>query len=81
MNSLRLLYDRRYVVNLSALMLSNNVSNIDQGWDDDLEEDRLRKIRHELEPGDVIELVKNVARIVGVDSSRKSFWTDHRHVE
>ncbi|KAF8315416.1 beach-domain-containing protein [Clavulina sp. PMI_390] len=41
----------------------------DQGWDDDLEEDRLRKIRHELEPGDVIEVVKNVSRIVGVDSS------------
>lgn len=43
---------------------------VDQGWDNDLEEDRLRKIRHELEPGDIIELVKNVARIVGVDSSR-----------
>ena len=41
------------------------------GWDDDLEEDRLRKIRHELEPGDVIEVVRNVSRVVGVDSSRE----------
>jgi len=46
--------------------------SLDQsGWDNDLEEDRLRKIRHELEPGDVIELVRNVSRVVGVDSSRE----------
>lgn len=43
----------------------------DQSWDDDTTEDKHRKIRHELEPEDVIEDVRNVARIVGVDSSRK----------
>jgi len=29
-------------------------------------------VRHELEPGDVIEVVRTIARIHGVDSSRKS---------
>ena len=48
------------------------------GWDDDLEEDRLRKIRHELEPGDVIDAVKNVSRVVGVDSSREWLWRSNR---
>lgn len=48
------------------------------GWDDDLEEDRLRKIRHELEPGDVIDAVKNVSRVVGVDSSREWLWRYNR---
>lgn len=58
-------------------LLAKILANVDapiadqKGWDDDLEEDRLRKIRHELEPGDVIEVVKNVARIVGVDSARE----------
>lgn len=48
------------------------IGSLDQsGWDNDLEEDRLRKIRHELEPGDVIELVRNVSRVIGVDSSRE----------
>ena len=30
-------------------------------------------MRHELEPGDVIEAVSTIARIHGVDSSRESF--------
>ena len=35
-------------------------------------------VRHELEPGDIIEAVTTVARIDGVDSSRK--WLSfHRH--
>ena len=34
-------------------------------------EDKHRRVRHELEPGDVIDAVKTVARISGVDSSRK----------
>ena len=38
---------------------------------DDVVDDKLRRIRHELEPGDVIEAVASVARIDGVDSSRK----------
>ena len=29
-------------------------------------------MRHELEPGDVIEAVSTIARITGVDSSRES---------
>ncbi|VDB88447.1 unnamed protein product [Peniophora sp. CBMAI 1063] len=32
-------------------------------------DDKLRRVRHELEPGDVIEAVSTVARITGVDSS------------
>jgi len=34
-------------------------------------EDKHRRVRHELEPGDVIEAVTTVARIDGVDSSRQ----------
>ena len=34
-------------------------------------EDKHRRVRHELEPGDVIEAVSTIARITGVDSSRK----------
>lgn len=37
-----------------------------------MKDDKLRRIRHELEPCDVIEAVKTVTRIVGVDSSRSS---------
>lgn len=36
---------------------------------EDIVDDKLRRIRHELEPGDVIEAVATVARIAGVDSS------------
>jgi hypothetical protein len=35
-------------------------------------DDKHRRVRHELEPGDVIEAISTVARITGVDSSRKS---------
>ena len=38
-------------------------------------DDKLRRVRHELEPGDVIEAVSTVARITGVDSSREPFTT------
>ena len=37
---------------------------------EDVVDDKLRRVRHELEPGDVIEAVATVARIAGVDSSR-----------
>ena len=40
-------------------------------WVDDVSEDKHRRVRHELEPGDVVEAVVTVARIVGVDSSRQ----------
>ena len=36
-------------------------------------DDKHRRVRHELEPGDVIEAVSTIARITGVDSSRESF--------
>ncbi|KAH8103359.1 beach-domain-containing protein [Cristinia sonorae] len=37
--------------------------------DEEVQEDKHRRVRHELEPGDVIEAVYTVARITGVDSS------------
>jgi hypothetical protein len=39
---------------------------------EDVTDDKHRRVRHELEPGDVIEAVSTIARITGVDSSRKS---------
>ncbi|KAJ7075426.1 beach-domain-containing protein [Mycena belliarum] len=36
---------------------------------EDIADDKHRRVRHELEPGDVIEAVTTVARIAGVDSS------------
>ncbi|KAF4607270.1 hypothetical protein EYR38_001331 [Pleurotus pulmonarius] len=36
---------------------------------EDIADDKHRRVRHELEPGDVIEAVATVARIAGVDSS------------
>ncbi|TDL19109.1 beach-domain-containing protein [Rickenella mellea] len=38
-------------------------------WVDDFAEDKHRRVRHELQPGDVIEAVSTVTRIAGVDSS------------
>lgn len=37
---------------------------------EEVTEDKHRRVRHELEPGDVIDAVTTVARIDGVDSSR-----------
>ena len=39
---------------------------------DDVVEDKHRRVRHELEPGDVIEAAETVARISGIDSTRES---------
>ncbi|KAG5653218.1 hypothetical protein H0H81_001695 [Sphagnurus paluster] len=36
---------------------------------EEISEDKHRRVRHELEPGDIIEAVATVARIAGVDSS------------
>ena len=46
-------------------------------WADDDPEDKHRRVRHQLEPGDVIEAVTTVARVIGVDSSGKveTFYT------
>ncbi|EAU86631.2 hypothetical protein CC1G_07289 [Coprinopsis cinerea okayama7 len=41
----------------------------DKQLTEEVVDDKLRRIRHDLEPGDVIEAVATVARIVGVDSS------------
>lgn len=49
----------------------NDVVDVDrQQLAEDIVDDKLRRVRHELEPGDVIEAVATVARIDGVDSSR-----------
>jgi hypothetical protein len=40
---------------------------------EDIVDDKLRRIRHELEPGDVIEAVTSVARVYGVDAYRAFF--------
>lgn len=42
---------------------------------EEITDDKHRRVRHELEPGDVIEAVTTVARIAGVDSSRASSQT------
>ncbi|KAM6494725.1 hypothetical protein JOM56_009348 [Amanita muscaria] len=47
---------------------------------DDIVEDKHRRVRHELEPGDVIEAVQTVARIAGVDSSPGLFIIGKTHV-
>jgi hypothetical protein len=44
---------------------------VDRQLAEEIMEDKHRRVRHELEPGDVIEAVGTVARIVGVDSSRQ----------
>lgn len=45
---------------------------------DDDPEDKHRRVRHQLEPGDVIEAVTTVARVVGVDSSGKGDILENR---
>ncbi|KAG8823617.1 hypothetical protein FRC17_009281 [Serendipita sp. 399] len=41
----------------------------EQQWDEDVSDDKHRRVRHELEPGDVIQDVRNVTRVTGVDAS------------
>lgn len=50
---------------------------VDQQLAEEISDDKHRRVRHELEPGDVIEAVATVARIAGVDSSRQclSRWS------
>ena len=45
---------------------------VEHQLEDEVIEDKHRRVRHELEPGDVIEAAETVARIAGVDSSRMS---------
>ena len=51
------------------MRLSLSVS--DRQLAEDIADDKHRRVRHELAPGDVIEAVGTVARIAGVDSSRE----------
>ncbi|KAI0826715.1 beach-domain-containing protein [Trametes gibbosa] len=44
-------------------------TDVDDQLGEEIVDDKHRRVRHELEPGDVIEAVKTVARISGVDSS------------
>ncbi|KAH9846387.1 beach-domain-containing protein [Lenzites betulinus] len=44
-------------------------TEVDDQLGEEIVDDKHRRVRHELEPGDVIEAVKTVARISGVDSS------------
>jgi hypothetical protein len=46
--------------------------SLDRQLAEEITDDKHRRVRHELEPGDVIEAVGTVARIAGVDSSRQS---------
>jgi hypothetical protein len=50
----------------------SDVCSDDRQLAEEITEDKHRRVRHELEPGDVIEAVSTVARIEGIDSSRKS---------
>lgn len=47
---------------------------------DDVSDDKHRRVRHELEPGDVIEAVATVARVAGVDSSPGLIILGRTHV-
>ncbi|KAJ2916640.1 hypothetical protein MD484_g3777, partial [Candolleomyces efflorescens] len=47
---------------------------------EDIVDDKLRRVRHELEPGDVIEAVATVARVAGVDSSPGLLIVGRTHV-
>lgn len=55
-----------------ASLMSPLTSGAGHQLDEDIVEDKHRRVRHELEPGDVIEAANTVARIFGVDSSRVS---------
>ncbi|KIJ42154.1 hypothetical protein M422DRAFT_209006 [Sphaerobolus stellatus SS14] len=49
--------------------ISSTAAEEDAEWAEDVREDKHRRVRHELEPGDIIEAVHTATRIVGVDSS------------
>jgi hypothetical protein len=60
----------RVLLSLSIVARVKNQCLDNQQLAEEIVDDKLRRVRHELEPGDVIEAVATVARIDGVDSSR-----------
>ncbi|GJJ12773.1 hypothetical protein Clacol_007018 [Clathrus columnatus] len=46
-----------------------SVDEDEEALAEDIREDNYRRVRHDLEPGDVIEAVKTATRIIGIDSS------------
>lgn len=53
------------------ILNSHSLLHQEPALSEDVIDDKLRHIRHELESGDVIDAVATVARVVGVDSSRE----------
>ncbi|KAH9042628.1 beach-domain-containing protein [Lactarius pseudohatsudake] len=49
--------------------ISSTDGEDDRQLTEDVTDDKHRRVRHELEPGDVIEAISTIARITGVDSS------------
>lgn len=69
---------RRLKVSVSVVTWESSEirpSSDQQQLSEDIVDDKLRRVRHELESGDVIEAVATVARIDGVDSSRTIFFS------
>lgn len=62
------------MVSLAPTLLDKLLSRMpdDQKWEDDMTDDKHRRVRHQLEHGDVIQEVRNVTRVTGVDASRWS---------
>ena len=62
----------------STLQMDGSIKDDAEGWSndngnalaDEFGEDKHRRVRHELEPGDVIEAVSTICRVSGVDSYR-----------
>ena len=53
--------------------MANHNAEIDHVLEEEVLDDKLRRVRHELEAGDVIDAADTVARVSGIDSFRKVF--------
>ncbi|KIK63270.1 hypothetical protein GYMLUDRAFT_196894 [Collybiopsis luxurians FD-317 M1] len=60
--------------------ISSTADMEDRQLAEEIAEDKHRRVRHELEPGDVIECVGTVARVAGVDSSPGLLIIGRTHV-
>lgn len=63
---------------MNSLIADSFSHLVDRQLAEEISDDKHRRVRHELEPGDVIEAVGTVARIAGVDSSRPFISFSHR---